>query len=359
MLTDLPSLKAHISPGPDGNPALPWPMPRHRAVYPVFLPFHGCKTRCIYCAQDIQTGTGPGSVNSALAACLTDLRARRDMGKEPCELGFYGGTFTALAEDVWQACLTLARQARSERLISGFRCSTRPDSLDPARLEAMRAAGCAAVELGVQSFDEGALAKSRRGYGRETAIDACRLLAAYGLGPGIQLMPGMPGCAPATFLEDVRLCLELGASCLRFYPCLVLKGTPLTRLWAAGEYTPWNMAETLHALALAWLRAELAGRPVIRMGMAPEAGLADNILAGPRHPCLGSRVMGRALFLSAKAMQASSGAHKGSFRLWLPRRAQGYAWGLRGELKEAWRTIVAPEAMRWHEQAQIRLEVVG
>ncbi len=35
---------------------LPWPQPARKAIVPIFLPFMGCRTRCVFCAQDRQTG---------------------------------------------------------------------------------------------------------------------------------------------------------------------------------------------------------------------------------------------------------------------------------------------------------------
>ena len=89
-----------VSPLPSLAPlALPWPPPaRSRPIVPVFLPFRGCATRCIFCAQDIQTGrspqeAGPDGILDKAGAAL-ELRAAH--GLPPAELAFYGGTFTAL-----------------------------------------------------------------------------------------------------------------------------------------------------------------------------------------------------------------------------------------------------------------------
>ena len=161
--------------------------------------------------------------------------------------------------------------------ISGLRCSTRPDSLPPDRLAALREAGCGCVELGVQSFADAPLRESRRGYDGRTAREACAAVQAAGMRAGVQLMPGMPGSRPEHFLADVQLALELGAACLRFYPCLVLEGTELAGLWRAGRFRPWPLETVLDVLAEAFALTQRAGVPVIRMGLAPEAGLAGGV----------------------------------------------------------------------------------
>lgn len=258
---------------------LPWPRStRTRPIVPVFLPFRGCPVRCIFCAQDVQTGLGgqSGGPTSSLARILGGagerLRARAAHALPLAELAFYGGTFTAMPGKDQEACLEFAAEMLAQGLICAFRCSTRPDCVDARALARLRAAGCETVELGVQSFADAALAASRRGYGGATAVEACSRIKVAGLRLGVQLLPGMPGVSPAIFLADVARALEIGADMLRFYPCLVLEGTELARLWRDGGYRPWSLETTLEALACGWLAARAAGRPVIRMGLAPEPG---------------------------------------------------------------------------------------
>ena len=220
-------------------------------VVPVFLPFRGCPVRCVFCAQDVQTGLAdanplPGTAAQAVPQVSTGigqvlnearqkLRHRHDAGHPPAELAFYGGTFTALPESELAACLDLAREALEQGWISSFRCSTRPDRVDAATLLRLRSAGCGVVELGVQSFNDSALAASRRGYTGATALAACATVRAAGLKLGVQLLPGMPGHNPQHFAHDVPTALAAGAHMLRFYPCLVLEGTGLAAMWREGS----------------------------------------------------------------------------------------------------------------------------
>lgn len=337
----------------------PWPPPaRSRPIVPVFLPFQGCPTRCIFCAQDIQTGRGglsarTGHVLDEARAAL-ELRAAR--GLPPAELAFYGGTFTALPDAEREACLGFAADALARGRIIGFRCSTRPDCLDAHITARMREAGCTAVELGVQSFADAALRAARRGYDGAAALRACALVRASGLRLGVQLLPGMPGVSPEIFLADVARALNAGADMLRFYPCLVLAGTGLARLWHAGDYAPWDMESTLDSLTRGWLLARAAQTPVIRMGLAPETSLAGAVLAGPAHPALGARVMGRALLTTVRNLAARAPGGRPAQRLEAPRACQGYFWGHAGELRSAWAALgLDPARVRYMGDAALRL----
>lgn len=369
-------------PAPPGAPramasafsvAMPWPgaAPR-RAIVPVFLPFSGCPRRCLFCAQEAQTGrrapTG-ADMGALLAAARDTLERRAARGLAPAELAFYGGTFTAMPPETLDRCLAFAARARRDGLVPSFRCSTRPDAVDAAILDRLAHAGCATVELGVQSFSETALALARRGYGRARARRACALVAASGLELGVQLLPGMPGVTPADFLHDVDAALELGARALRFYPCLVLEHTGLAALWRAGLFEPWELEETLETLARGWLTARRRGAVVLRMGLAPGAELARALLAGPWHPALGARVLGRALLLAvrellrgidgrgARERETARGPRR-RVLLEVPASCQGHFWGHAGELGSRWAALgIGPEAVRHGREPRLRLLV--
>ena len=217
---------------PVGNPGASAPRQRP-AIVPFFLPFAGCPHRCLFCAQDKQTGhTRPSDClpyPQALANLLSELETHHmeRTASRPIELAFYGGTFTALPERLQTECLALAMQAKEKGIVCRVRCSTRPDALRPDRLQALRHAGLDLVELGIQSFHTEALLDVQRGYNGDRAREGCRLIKESGLKLGIQLLPGMPGSTPQRFSEDVEEALAFSPSCLRFYPCLVVDGTPL------------------------------------------------------------------------------------------------------------------------------------
>lgn len=336
-----------------------WPScKRPIPLFPLFLPYSGCPRRCVFCAQDRQTGQPPRAPQDALREAAAALAQRAACRLPAPELAFYGGTFTALPPEQLTACLDFARLMRERGWSRGLRCSTRPDCVPAAVLARLREAGCRCVELGVQSFADAALRRSQRGYDAAAARAGCRAVRTAGLELGVQLMPGMPGSTPRSFLEDVRQALALGAACLRFYPCLVLEGTALAERWRAGEYRPWPLGITLEILADAYVLAQEARVPVIRMGLAPEDGLQAAVLAGPAHPALGARVQARALLRCAARELARSGVAGGErLGLVLPRRLQGMYLGHAGELRAAWQALGVDAGLtRFHDAEEtIRL----
>lgn len=310
----------------------PEPSPATIRIWPVFLPFAGCPYRCLYCAQDKQTGRDDANLDAILRELDADLEKALNGGRGPYELAFYGGTFTALPTPYPETFLALAARYRERGLITRVRCSTRPDCVPPELLDDLRAQGLDMVELGIQSFDDDALRKSGRGYTGETARTACATVKDAGLALGVQLLPGLPGDREGVFAEDVRQAADLEPEVARLYPCLVIRDTPLAAIWERGEYGPWSLARTRAELAGALLVLWAKNVRVIRLGLPPEGSLAEHILAGPWHPALGQSVRGLALAeVIWKKIQQLGGAPSS---LEVPRRYQGELLGHANELAE-------------------------
>ena len=359
----------------------PEPPLERRSILPAFIPFLGCRTRCVFCAQEKQTGRSTQAVSRILDQYAEELTALEKKSAGPLELAFYGGTFTALSKEDFNACLKFSQHWRERGLISRLRCSTRPDALDATILSRLRDAGFTLVELGIQSFSTSALAAAGRGYSGEQALEACALVHESGLELGIQLMPGMPGVDMDTARQDVLTAAGLKPEYARLYPCLVLEGSGLAALWRSGSFRPWEEDETISFLAEACVSFWQSGTRVIRMGLAAEEGLSAAILAGPWHPSLGSRARGLALSLLIKehmnALRMPASAAPGAFvpemaqhspmetkkvrfRLTAPKRYQGEFWGFRKELTPRYAALgLFQEDITWCDEPDFFLERIA
>lgn len=314
-------------------------------VHPVFLSFRGCPVRCAFCAQTLQSGQSEREPGALLAAVDKELHA----AETPRELAFYGGTFTSLPLEEQLACLRLSAKHKQAGRVTRVRASTRPDAVTRDGLARLREAGLDLLELGVQSFSDAALAASSRGYTGEAAAEGCAMVTESGLALGVQLMPGMPGMRGEMFTRDVRAALACGPEVLRLYPCLVLAGTGLAVLFERGRFTPWPLETTVGLLANAQLRAWEAGTRIIRIGLAPQAELDQGgILAGPRHPSLGSMVRGLALL---RYIEGHLAGMERVAELSLPRRFQGEFWGHKGDLRETYAALgITRDTVKWWDR---------
>lgn len=254
-------------------------------IIPFFLPMQGCTKQCIYCDQRAISGQQlPPSAEEIMAA-LDKLTA-----DDPAELAYYGGSFTCLPLSVQDEYLRLAAPALADGRLSGLRVSTRPDAVDGAVCERLRAQGATTVELGVQSFDAGVLAASGRDYSPERAELASQAVLEAGLVLGLQLMTGLPEDTPEKSLLSAKRAVACGASLLRIYPTLVLRHTPLAALYEAGSYEPQTVEEAVACCVPMLKTAIAAGVTVQRLGVNPSPSVEQALLAGPYHPAFGALV---------------------------------------------------------------------
>lgn len=338
--------------------SMPAPVPRRppNPIWPIFLPGMGCPTRCIYCDQKLQTGTVvPQSLARIYENLARDLDLAWQANRQPFEMAFFGGTFTSLPRFWRLKLIELASGYKNKGLVTAIRCSTRPDCCSKTVLSELTERGLDTVELGAQTFCSHVLRASNRGYASQTIHTACALVRASGLRLGIQLLPGLPGHDSWKWLYDVRQTCSLKPDFVRIYPCLVLTGTPLYRLYEQGRFKPWSLNQTVLALARGFLRFWSYNVPVIRMGLPPESDLLQAVAAGPWHPALGSLV--RSKVLLALIQYQSLSLPPGPKSMQCPRSLQGDLWGYKGINRERLLNLgLSPERVTYsHDRSRINV----
>ena len=153
----------------------------------------------------------------------------------------------------------------------------------------MKERGVTHIELGVQSLDDEVLAAAGRGYTALTVAKSAELIRDSGFVLGLQMMTGLPLDTPDKSRRTARGIIELGASETRIYPTVVLKNTPLARLWEQGRYQPPALDETVELCAELKELFENAGVTILKIGLHSGAS-EPSILAGPFHPAFGQLV---------------------------------------------------------------------
>ncbi|MDH4161254.1 MAG: radical SAM protein [Nitrospirota bacterium] len=273
-------------------------------IIPFFIPHAGCPHQCVFCDQKRITGkksavhpaSVPATIRSFLAAKASD--GHQEAGIQAAErprdvqVAFYGGSFTALPPELQQAYLREVRPFLDAGEVRSIRISTRPDRITPGVLALLRKHQVATVELGVQSLDNDVLHHSGRGHTSEHTVAATRLLREQGFLIGYQLMPGLPKDSRTRFRETVIRTVELGPDMVRIYPVLVIRDTPLEKLFHDGVYAPLAREDAVAWCAEAQEQFEAAGIDVIRIGLQHTETLArpGTVVAGPYHPAFGQLV---------------------------------------------------------------------
>lgn len=132
--------------------------------------------------------------------------------------------------------------------IVGLSAETRPDFISLKEIEELRSLGVTMVELGVQSIYENILKKIRRGHGLKETIKATRALKDAGMKVLYQIMPNLPGSSVKKDEEMFKSIFEnpdLKPDLLKIYPCAVMKGTELYKIWKEGKYKPYSRKEII------------------------------------------------------------------------------------------------------------------
>jgi histone acetyltransferase (RNA polymerase elongator complex component) len=261
-------------------------MAKRPLIIPVFLPYLGCRERCLFCNQKVvaQQIPSPSAVRKLIESSLIGLPPNKNNRER--QVAFYGGSFTAIHRDDQIRYLKEVRSFLLSGMIDSLRISTRPDALDGDTLSLLKKHGVKTVEIGAQSMIDEVLLLSQRGHRAEDSLAAVRRLKLWGFEVGLHLMVGLPGDTFDRFLQTVNRVIDLKPDFVRIHPTLVLKGAPLEVLWRAGRYSTLSLEEVIEWLKKGVLKLEGASIPVARMGLQPTKDLEEHLIAGPYHPAL-------------------------------------------------------------------------
>jgi len=267
---------------------------KKQLIIPIFLPFGGCPHRCVFCDQEKITGrsTMPeiGGVEETIERYLSTWNAGNDgnggKGAGRKEVAFYGGSFTGLKEDVQEGYLKAAHRFVLNGEIDALRISTRPDYIGRDSLEFLKRYNVEIIELGVQSLSDDVLRLSGRGHDSTDTVRAVTAIKNVDLKVGFQLMPGLPGDTREKIIETAEKTVQLRPDFVRIYPTLVIRDTPLYRMYLEGRYAPWALSDMVEVLKEVFAGFKEASIPVIRVGLHHSKEMSDNIVAGPYHPSL-------------------------------------------------------------------------
>lgn len=253
----------------------------------------GCPHQCVFCNQSRIT-----SVSKELVTGITEDTVKRIVeehlmtlpsGDKTVELSFFGGTFTAVERKKQEELLKCASGYLRSGDIQHIRCSTRPDYIDKEIMDMVTEYGMDIIELGVQSLDDEVLRLSGRGHTAESVALASELIRKYGVTLGHQLMPGLPGDTYEKDIESAGRSISMKPDMIRIYPTLVIKDTPLEKMYESGKYVPYSLDE---AVRVSYDMAELyrkEGITILRMGLQATEEIAPgkSLVAGPYHPAFG------------------------------------------------------------------------
>jgi histone acetyltransferase (RNA polymerase elongator complex component) len=261
-------------------------------IIPIFLPYAGCKTRCVFC-NEIEA-TGQKKPHNSKEIKKVALKYREYFNdKKDVELAFYGGSFLNLPEKTLIKYCRTVQYLLNKDLISSVRFSTTPESISREKVKLIKEIPISLIELGVQSLYEDVLEKSHRPHDVQDVYEAVRILRDEKIDYGIHLMTGLPGDTKEKSIISAMRTAELRPKSCRIHPTLVLKNTVLENLYEDGSYSPQTMEEAIETVMYMYVVLVSHSIKVNRMGLCLYGNQIKNVVTGPFHESFGELVKSR------------------------------------------------------------------
>jgi histone acetyltransferase (RNA polymerase elongator complex component) len=300
-------------------------------IIPIFIPHAGCPHQCVFCNQVPITGVTHAVLEpEKIRIQIREFLKYKNENRKPVQIAFFGGNFLGLKPAEIKFWLGLAGEFVSRGLVDGIRFSTRPDTIDAARLDILENHPVATVELGVQSMDDQVLAQAGRGHSAADTIRAVDALKERRLGIGLQMMVGLPGDTDARALISARKIADLSPDCVRIYPTVVVENSRLAEWFKRGKYQPLALEDAVSLVKKVYLLFKQEGIEVIRMGLQASDDLDDGstVLAGPYHPAFGHLVYSEIFWDNAIKIIESAGVVKDPLTIFVNPRSISKMRGL-------------------------------
>jgi oxygen-independent coproporphyrinogen-3 oxidase len=206
----------------------------------VHVPF--CRTRCGYCDFNTYTATelGGGASQAAYPGLVEqeiDLAAKvLPPGRKPEAVFFGGGTPTLLAPERLGAIIGKIDQSLGLARDAEITVEANPETVGPAELEQLRAAGVTRLSFGMQSAVPHVLRVLDREHQPGRPLDCVRWARAAGFEHvSLDLIYGTPGESDDDWRRSVAAAVEAGPDHVSAYALIVEDGTRLAAKVRRGE----------------------------------------------------------------------------------------------------------------------------
>lgn len=196
------------------------------------IPF--CPTRCAYCSFVSESVERFGEFLPPFLDCLireieyTGALLKRS-GWHIRSLYIGGGTPTTLSTPQMTRLLdAIGTHFDLSRSLEFTVEGGRPDTLDPAKLRAIRAGGATRISINPQTMSDSVLRAIGRRHTAAETVEAFRMAREAGFDDiNMDLIAGLPGDTPASFSETVRQVLALEPSNVTVHTLALKKGADL------------------------------------------------------------------------------------------------------------------------------------
>jgi len=194
----------------------------------IYLHIPFCKTRCIYC--DFYSTTQMELKEQYIEALCKELETRKDyLGGESIQSIYWGGgTPSQLQVSDFQRVFDTIDRIYGLKDCLEITLEANPDDLSPEYLNALSSLPFNRISIGIQTFNNHILKTLRRRHTAEQAIQAVHDARLAGFNNiSIDLIYGLPGETPESWMRDLSQAITLGVEHISAYHLIYEEGTPL------------------------------------------------------------------------------------------------------------------------------------
>lgn len=263
-------------------------------IIPIFVPHLGCPNDCIFCNQKSISGQRKNitkeEVKKIIDEHLKNINKEDKINEIEKEIAFFGGSFTAIEEELQEELLKIAYEYIKKGEINSIRISTRPDCINKKILKRLKKYKVKTIELGVQSSNDYILKKANRGHDFKDVIKASKMIRWNGFILGHQMMVGLPESTRIDEINTAKALIKLKPKIVRIYPVLVVKNTQLEKEYINKKYQPLTVIQAVEICKQVVRLFADKNIEVIRVGLqnTEEISKPENkkseVVAGPFHP---------------------------------------------------------------------------
>jgi oxygen-independent coproporphyrinogen-3 oxidase len=216
--------------------ALPQPSTHIAEPLALYLHWPFCVSKCPYCDfnSHVREGVDQASWGAALLADLAH-EALLLPGRELTSIFFGGGTPSLMEPTTVAALIAAARDHWAATDDLEITLEANPNSVEAARFADLAAAGVNRLSLGLQSFDDKALAFLGRAHSAREGLDALDIAQRHFARVSFDLIYALPGDTENSWSAALRRALSLGTGHLSLYQLTIEPGTRFAALAGAGK----------------------------------------------------------------------------------------------------------------------------
>jgi oxygen-independent coproporphyrinogen-3 oxidase len=240
------------------------------ALY-VHWPF--CVSKCPYCDfnSHVRAGIDQDAWREALLADLAH-EARLLPGRRLGSIFFGGGTPSLMEPGTAAAVIAAARAYWPADEAIEITLEANPNSVEAARFAELAAAGVNRLSLGLQSFDDRALAFLGRAHSAREGFAALETAQKHFRRVSFDLIYALPGESEDGWSATLAQALSLGTSHLSLYQLTIEPGTRFASMVARGAFEPLDADAAAGLFELTDAMTSAAGVPAYEISNHARAG---------------------------------------------------------------------------------------